>query len=269
MGVLTFNLVFLNTYSYKVIDEVNLDQPLANTFLHSSRKPRSTKETEPEKPNEELHETCILQKCTQKEHHNLEFWEEQFEPARVHAEEKTEEKGELMESQAEFSESHNIWNNDLREKFYMSVLDEIEVLRNSSWTKLRNNCDWNGGCNKDGTEKCVQKWNERTCFCIEGYYGVNCEKCAPCACKKTGELVESVEEVDDKTVETTTKTTTETTTQKTTQKVTQKVIETTSSEPTDKIIEASEDETTSNSVTSNSQVFSSTVLAESTAQTNQ
>merc|ERR1712157_234794 len=102
----------------------------------------------------------------------------------------------------------------------------------------RNNCDWNGGCNKDGTEKCVQKWNERTCFCVEGYYGVNCEKCAPCACKKTGELVESVEEVDDKIVETTTKTTSETTTQKTTQKITQKIVETTILETTDKIIEA-------------------------------
>merc|ERR1712035_300294 len=135
------------------------------------RKPRSVTEKS-ESINEELKETCIDQICSKDEHDSLELWEEKFEPARVHAEEK------------------------IREKFYLNILDEVILQRNQSWTKLRNNCDFEP-CNENGTENCVQTWNARTCFCKEGYYGENCEKGGPCDCeKKQKEPVQVSDDID-------------------------------------------------------------------------
>merc|ERR1712156_672659 len=144
--------------------------------------------------NEELQETRIIKKCTLDEHDNLEMWEEKFEPARIDAEEKTEEKSELMESQSEFSEIKADWNENIREQFYLSIMDQVISQRNQSWTKLRNNCDF-APCNSNGTEICRQTWNARECICKEGYYGENCEKGGPCECES--EKQEPIQVSDD------------------------------------------------------------------------
>ena len=194
---LIFQVIFAASTisSYQITDKVDINSEEAHNFLKPFRKPRSvTKKSE--SINEELKETCIDQICSKDEHDSLELWEEKFEPARVHAEEKTEEKSELMESQAEFSEIKAVWDEEIREKFYLSILDEVILQRNQSWTKLRNNCDFEP-CNENGTENCVQTWNARTCFCKEGYYGENCEKGGPCDCeKKQKEPVQVSDDID-------------------------------------------------------------------------
>merc|ERR1712117_961494 len=169
--------------SYQIIDKVDINSKQTHNFLKILRKPRST---DSESVNEELKESCIDKICSQEEHDSLELWEENFEPARIDAEEKTEEKSELMESQSEFSEIKADWNEEIRNKFYLSIMDQAIYERNQSWTKLRNNCDFQP-CSINGTESCVQTWNARTCHCKEGYYGKNCEKGGPCECENKKE----------------------------------------------------------------------------------
>jgi len=181
--------IFTTTESYKI----NLDSESAKTFLRASRNTRiANTEDTPLSINEELRESCVEQPCTLDEHNNLEFWEEQFEPARTHAHEKVEEKSELSESHAEFSEIESDFTVEMRESLFESMLEEVVSKRNSSWTRLRNNCAFDGGCYEVGTASCVQKWNSRVCACKEGYYGVDCEKGGDCL-KKYGDEVKEAE----------------------------------------------------------------------------
>jgi len=183
--ILISTKIFIKTESYKI----NINPESAKTFLQASRNTRSTNTETPPTINEELRETCVEQPCTLDDHNNLEFWEEQFEPARTHAHEKVEEKSELSESHAEFSEIQSDFTVEMRESLFQSMLEEVNSKRNSSWTKLRNNCAFDGGCYEVGTVSCVQKWNSRVCTCKEGYYGVDCEKGGDCA-KKYGDRVD-------------------------------------------------------------------------------
>lgn len=191
-GIKQFTLFVFMNFSTTTSFKINLDSESAHSFLRAPRNTRSTNTESPPTMNEELRETCVEQPCTIDEHNNLEYWEEQFEPARTHAREKVEEKSELSESHAEFSEVKSDFTVQMRESLFQSMLEEVVSRKNASWTMLRNNCAFDGGCYEVGTVSCVQKWNSRICTCKEGFYGVDCEKGGDCL-KKYGDEVKEVE----------------------------------------------------------------------------